>query len=534
MNKTVEQQKQYTHLKGNYQLPLPLDFESSIAADDSVRLLSHVLEELDYTKLYQAYSQKGRKPGVEPSILFKVIIYAFMEGIYSTRHIERSCKRDINFKWLLQGYPSPDHSTIARFIKDYLSTCFDDLFNQFIHYLNHIEEINFEHLFVDGTKIEANANKYTFVWKKAINKNEAKLQLKIETLINTLNQNYLSSVSFDKNQPVESLEKALDFLKAKQQESNIVFVHGIGKRKTILQKLVEQMEECLERQKKYDASHAILKDRNSYSKTDPDATFMHMKDDHMRNAQLKPGYNIQIGVESEYITGVNVYTDHADTTTLIPFLENMYQGLGVRYQNIIADAGYESEENYIYLEQQKQEPYIKPVMYEKWKKKSFKKDISKRENMHYNAEEDYYICANHKRLQAKGLIHRTSASGYQAEITVYECEDCSNCTLKEKCTRAKGNRKMQISKPFITKRQHSYENIKTELGTQLRMNRSIQVEGAFGVIKWDHEFNRFLRRGKNNVKTEFMLLCLAYNVRKLHSKIQSDRCKNHLHPLKTA
>lgn len=341
-------------------------------------------------------------------------------------------------------------------------------------------------------------------------------------------------MSFDKNQPVESLEKALDFLKAKQQESNIVFVHGIGKRKTILQKLVEQMEECLERQKKYDASHAILKDRNSYSKTDPDATFMHMKDDHMRNAQLKPGYNIQIGVESEYITGVNVYTDRADTTTLIPFLENMYQGLGVRYQNIIADAGYESEENYIYLEQQKQEPYIKPVMYEKWKKKSFKKDISKRENMHYNAEEDYYICANHKRLQAKGLIHRTSASGYQAEITVYECEDCSNCTLKEKCTRAKGNRKMQISKPFITKRQHSYENIKTELGTQLRMNRSIQVEGAFGVIKWDHEFNRFLRRGKNNVKTEFMLLCLAYNVRKLHSKIQSDRCKNHLHPLKTA
>ena len=200
-----------------------------------------------------------------------------------------------------------------------------------------------------------------------------------------------------------------------------MFVHGIGKRKTILQKLVEQMKECLERQRKYDIAHDILKDRNSYSKTDPDATFMHMKDDHMRNAQLKPGYNIQIGVESEYITGVNVYADCADTTTLIPFLENMYQGLGVRYQNIIADAGYESEENYIYLEQQKQEPYIKPVMYEKWKKKSFKKDISKRENMGYNAEEDYYICANNKRLQPKGVIHRTSASGYKAEITVYEC-----------------------------------------------------------------------------------------------------------------
>lgn len=534
MKKQVKQHKQYTHLNGNYQLSLPIDFETFISPDDSVRLLSHILEELDYTKLYQAYSHRGRKPGVEPKILFKIVVYAFMQGIYSTRDIETACKRDINFIWLLQGYPALDHSNIARFIKDYLGSSLEDLFYQLIHYLHLIDEIKFEHLFVDGTKIEANANKYTFVWKKSINKNEANMHLKVTELIDQINTHYLTQVNFDKSQPYRSLEEASKFLKAKQIEENITFVHGIGKRKSLLQKFIEQAEEFLNRQQKYDEANKLFQGRNSYSKTDTDATFMRMKDDHMRNAQLKPGYNIQIGVESEYITGVDIYCERNDVKTLIPFLEEMHDKLGIRYENIIADAGYESEENYIYLEEKKQKPYIKPMMYEKWKKTSFKKDISKRENMAYIEEEDYYICANQKKLLAVGTSQKTSASGYKIELTTYECEDCGTCLLKEKCTKAKGNRQMHISKKFIAKRELSHQNIKSEKGIELRMNRSIQVEGAFGVIKWDHEFSRFLRRGKNNVKTEFILLCFAYDIRKLHAKIQNERCEKYLHPLKTA
>lgn len=276
----------------------------------------------------------------------------------------------------------------------------------------------------------------------------------------------------------------------------------------------------------------MFKGRNSYSKTDKDATFMHMKDDHMRNAQLKPGYNVQIGVESEYITGIDIYTDRSDVATLILFFTNMRNQLGINYKNIIADAGYESEENYLFLEENQQKPYIKPLMYEKWKKKSFKNDISKRENMTYVSDKDYYICAAGKKLLANGISHKASANGHVSDVTSYECEDCAACPYKSKCTRAKGNRKLQVSKKFVEKRSISYENIKTEKGIELRMNRSIQVEGAFGVIKWDHDFTRFLRRGKNNVKTEFMLLCFAYDIRKLHSKIQGERCEKHLYPVK--
>lgn len=233
---------------------------------------------------------------------------------------------------------------------------------------------------------------------------------------------------------------------------------------------------------------------------------MHMKDDHMRNAQLKPGYNVQIGVDSEYIIGVDIFSDRNDVWTLVPFLKTMEERMGFAYPGITADSGYESEEAYQYLEEKGQTPYIKPQTYEKWKKRSFKRDISKRENMSYDDVSDCYIChaGNHPSRQYNRK--QKSRSGYESEVTVYECEDCSGCPYKEKCTKAKGNKRLYVSKEFIRKRQNSYENILSEKGILYRMNRSIQVEGAFGVLKNDYEFQRFLLRGKTKVKLEILLL----------------------------
>ena len=534
MQKQNQQHKDYTEINGYYQLVLPLNFEVLIPEDDSVRLLSHLLEGLNYSKLYQAYSHTGRKPSIEPKILFKVLTYAYSNNIYSSRKIEAACKRDINFMWLLKGAKAPDHSTIARFRKEYLSETVEDLFCQMVKYLYSIGEIEFENLFVDGTKIEANANRYTFVWKKVVNKNEAKMFIKIQSCIEIINLTYMTRFAVAKDTLVEDIRNILSFIYEKIEKDHVELVHGIGKRKSKLQKLKEELEDYLERQEKYNVHNELFQGRNSYSKTDADATFMHMKDDHMRNSQLKPGYNVQIGVESEYVTGVGIFQDRSDIGTLIPFLENMKLNLGITYKNIITDSGYESEENYLYLEEKEQNYYIKPQTYEKWKKKSFKNDISKRENMAYDKEKDEYTCHNNKLLKPTAIAHRTSASGYRSEVTVYECEDCTNCQIKSKCTKAQGNRKMQVSKTFVSKRQISYENIISPKGVMLRVNRSIQVEGAFGVLKNDYQFNRFLTRGKNSVKTEFILLSFGFNINKLHAKIQNNRCKKHLHEVKTA
>jgi transposase len=454
--------KNYTEYHDGYQLVLPFNFEVLIPEDDSVRLLSHILEGLNYKELYQAYSSTGRKPAVEPKILFKVLTYAYMNNIYSSRNIEKACRRDINFMWLLGGNPTPDHSTIARFRKDYLVDAIDGLFYQMVIYLHQIGEVAFENLFIDGTKIEASANRYTFVWKKAVSKNESKMFTKIQGCLEKINETYHTNFSVNKDSLCRDLAGIVMYLEEKQKEENIEFVYGIGKRKTELQRYTEQIKEFSLRQAEYDKHNALFNGRNSYSKTDTDATFMHMKDDHMRNAQLKPAYNVQIGVEGEYITGMNIFQDRNDLNTLIPFLKEMEGRLKYRYKNIIADSGYESEENYLYLEKQRQACYIKPQTYEQWKKRSFKNDISKRENMDYNAEKDEYTCSNGKQLKPAGITNRMSATGYRSEITVYECEDCQGCLKREKCTKSKGNRRMQVSKKFIEKRQVSYENITSE------------------------------------------------------------------------
>jgi len=519
-----------------YQLVFPVETGILIPKDDSVRLLSQIMEELDYTKLIMAYSSQGRNPVVEPKILFKILIYAYMNDIYSSRKIEKACMRDINFMWLLQGRKAPDHNTIARFRTERLvGGIVDDLFNQLIKKLKNCGEIKFNNIFIDGTKIEANANKYTFVWKKSTDKFQAKLQEKIKKIIEEINFDFKTEyIILEPKAELDYLKEILDFLNKHKEYENIEFVNGKGKRKTKIQKFIESLTEFMEKQKKYDNYTKTFDGRNSFSKTDKDATFMHMKEDHMRNSQLKPGYNMQIGVEGEYIVGLDISSERSDQLTFIPFLEKLSKNLTQKFDNVVADAGYESEENYVYLENANQNTFIKPQAYESMKKRSFKDIISKRENMNYDEVNDEYTCHNNKKLNVIGNNIRKSKSGYEADVTVYECEDCYGCQYKAKCTKAKGNKKLNVSKKFVQKRLKSLENITSLQGTMLRMNRSIQVEGAFGVLKEDHGFRRFLTRGKKNVKTEFTLLCFGYNINKFHNKIQQNRCGILLHEIEAS
>lgn len=436
--------------------------------------------------------------------------------------------------WLLAGQKAPDHSTIARFRTGFLAQAWEDLFYQMVRRLAEMNEISKETVFIDGTKLESCANKYTFVWKKSVGKWEEKMYSKIETAVSLVNQEYMQEFALTKENRTADLQKITDFLDDYCWKNSISFVYGCGKRKSIHQRYHELFRRFLERQLLYDLHNSRFGERNSYSKTDVDATFMHMKDEHMRNAQLKPGYNVQIGVDSEYIVAADIFSDRNDVWTLVLFLKTMEQNLGFKYPSVTADSGYESEEDYEFLKGNGQIPYIKPQTYEKWKKRSFKKDISKRENMAYDESSDYNTCHAGKLLKPIFIKTQKSKSGCKSEVTVYECEDCCECAYKEKCTKAKGNKRLYVSKNFIAKRQESYKNIISETGIKYRMNRSIQVEGAFGVLKSDYEFQRFLLRGKIKVKLEFLLLCLGYNINNLHVKIQNERTGNYLFEVKTA
>lgn len=215
---------------------------------------------------------------------------------------------------------------------------------------------------------------------------------KIQESVELVNREYIQSFTVTEETRTADLQKICRFLETFCIDRQVVFVHGRGKRKSNHQRYLELFRRFLERQTTYDWHTASFQGRNNYCKTDPDATFMHMKDDHMRNAQLKPGYNVQIGVDSEYIVAVDIFQDRNDVWTLVPFLKTMEEKLGFRYPSVTADSGYESEEGYTYLRETGQDPYIKPQTYEKWKKRSFKKDISKRENMEYEESTDTYTC----------------------------------------------------------------------------------------------------------------------------------------------
>lgn len=533
--------KNYTINRKFYQLKLPFDIDCIIPDNDSVRLLSQFVEEMDLTELYSTYS-KIRENQVSPMNMLKIMLYGYMNGLYSSRHIETACRRDINFMFLLEGASPPDHSTFARFRSLHFAPCAKKLLAEVTKFLYKIGEISGKSIFIDGTKIEACANKYTFVWKKAVTKNLSKLLIKIADLVKECEELYgIKLIYKDKVQMkhVKKLRKKLYELKNLEA---IEFVHGCGKRKTTLQKSIEKLEEYLLKFKEYNKKVYTCGNRNSYSKTDIDATFMRMKEDAMKNGQLKPAYNVQHGVDAEYITWLTVGPEPTDTTTLIPFLKSMEENLNFKYLKIVADAGYESEENYSFIEENNQISFIKPANYEISKTRKYKNDISRIENMDYDSESDLFICQNGKKLTANGVKIRKSKTGYESVKTIYICEDCSNCNYKSQCIKGnnskipleKRTKKFETSKKFNRQRKEDLERIITNEGILLRMNRSIQAEGSFAQVKHDMNFKRFMCRGQKNVLAESILLAIAHNVNKLHNKIQYNRTGKHLFELKEA
>ena len=460
-------QKDYTKNSDGYQLKLPLNLETIIPDNDSVRLLSQFVEAMDLTDLYSTYE---RINSVSPRTLLKIVLYSYMNGDYSSRSMELNCKRDINFMFLLEGSPAPDHATFARFRSIHFAPCSKRILAEMSNALFDMGEISGETIFIDGTKIEASANKYTFVWKKAVTKNQAKLLQKLADFVAECELLYDIKIVYGNTIKIKHVKKLRKKLYALKKTENIVFVHGIGKRKTPLQKSIETLESYLNRLKKYNQQIHICAGRNSYSKTDHDATFMRMKEDAMGNGQLKPAYNLQHGVDSEYITWLTIGPQPTDTTTLIPFLKDAQEHLKFKYKNITADAGYVSEKT-------------------------------------------IYKCED-----CNGCPYKS------------ECIKGNNCkTPLEERTKT-----LQVAKTFLKHRKEDLDRILSEEGILFRTNRSIQAEGSFGDLKQDMQFRRYLSKGNANVLAESTLLAMTRNINKLHNKIQNGRTGTHLFSIKSA
>ena len=421
--------------------------------------------------------------------------------------------------YLLEGMPAPDHATIARFISLHFSACAKVLLAQMSDLLYLLGEISGKTIFIDGTKIESAANKYTFVWKRAITKNQARLYTKLTSFVAECEELYGIRTVYHDQISIHTLKRLKKQLCRVKVQEGIVFVHGIGRRKTQLQKSLEQLDQYLEKLKEYTKKLYTLGDRNSYSKTDHDATFMRMKEDHMKNGQLKPAYNIQLATENQFITNLGIYRRAGDTGTLIPFLKDFRETYHRQSFIVVADAGYGSEQNYEFMENAGIEAFVKYNYFHKEQKRAWKKDAFAIQNLYYNRERDYYVCPMGQHMEYKGQKKSKSDLGYVSILKRYQAQNCEGCPLKSQCHKSKANRIIEVNYNLNRYKQKAREKLMSEEGIYHRGRRCIEPEAVFAQIKHNSAWNRFRLRGLEKVKTEFTLVAIAHNLRKLAKKV---------------
>ena len=499
--------KAYTQ---NQAMLLPPSLDELIAPDHPVRIVNQVLNKIDIEPLLQKYTGGGSS-SFHPRMLLKVLVFAYINNNYSSRKIEAALKENIPYMWL-SGMSTPDHNTINRFRSDRLKEVLRQVFTQVVLLLADEGLLNIKELYIDGTKIEANANRYTFVWGKAIKTSRERIKKQLDELWQYA-QN-LSAAELPDTDP-----SGFDTIDAAKVEKTIEQINEALKDKTVSkqvkQKLNYAKNNWANNLKKYEEQEKILGERNSYSKTDTHATFMRMKEDHMLNGQLKPAYNLQISTNNQYIVNYSLHQTTADTTTLQQHTEMYKHQYKQIPKAIVADAGYGSEQNYQYLKDNKIENYVKYNYFDKEQRaKTGKQHPFKPDTLHYNSEKDYYLCPMGQHMQCTGTHQTTTKTGFIQTISRYQAANCNGCPLRGVCHTSKGNRMIELNHALDKYKQQVRENLNSEQGIYHRKRRPCDVEPVFANIKNNHQFKRFMLRTKSKTEIEAGLLALAHNLRK--------------------
>ena len=520
------------------QLVLPINLEVKLQDNDIAFVINDLVESIP-DEVFDNFLRKTGRPSYHPRMMLKIILCAYSQSVFSGRKIEALLKDSIRMMWLAQGH-EPSYRTINRFrvdpdVKDILR----ELFVQFRSQLVKEKVIDNEAIFIDGTKIEANANKFTFVWKKSIKKFSDKLiensnkmydELLEKEIIPAIERENSEELSVhEMEEIVEKLDEKVNEYNQKIEECEIGSERKkIRSERKYPKQALKKFKDFIKRKNNYEKAMEILGDRNSYSKTDPDATFMRMKDDYMKNGQLKPGYNVQIATEGQYALAYDVFPNPTDTRTLIPFLDKIESQFFQLPKYIVADAGYGGEANYIdIIENRNRVPLITYNSYLREQKRKYKKDRFNTANWDYNEEHDYYVCPNGQKLTFQYHSHRTDRYGFKRKLKVYQSENCDGCPLRTFCTKAKegNNRKLYVNETWEKQKEYIRAKLSEKEAGEIYKKRKIDVEPVFGFLKANLSFSRFSVRGKSKVENELGFALMAVNLRKYTAMSNKDDYK---------
>ena len=499
---------------------LTVNPNEDIAENDPVRVVDAIVEGLDLREFKKLYHEKGRCP-YHPKMMLKIILYAYMNNIYSCRKMERAVQRDIHYIWLA-AQERPDFVTINRF-RNRVKKEINNIFTQVVLVLADKGFITLDVEYIDGTKIESKANKYTFVWRKTVEKNRAKLQEKIRVLLGQIDDavaqdkaSETDKVDFTPDTLTSIITELQDSLSAEPESAD----KERQKRRREKKRLVKELEKHRDKLGEYDGRLEQIGERNSMSKSDPDATFMRMKEDAMNNGQTKPGYNLQISAENQFITDYALFPNPTDTLTLIPFLNSFPDRYGHLPSIAVADSGYGSEENYRFMAEAGMEAYVKYNRFHLEQHPRYKPNPFNHDNFHYNAAEDYYVCPMGQHMTRIGTSHLKTASGYRSENARYRAQNCNGCPLRCLCYKAKGDRlTIEVNHRLNGYKRKTRELLTSEEGLKHRGRRCVEPEAVFGQMKFNMAYRRLRHFGKDKVTMDFAFFAIAFNIKKMCSKI---------------
>lgn len=503
---------------------MPLFVSDFLDICDPVLTFDRFMEEINMEKYLKNVPKHftGRFR-YDPVSMLKTVLFGFMtNGYISLRELEDSCRVNLRFMYLMD-HKTPSYRTFGYFINEILSESIEEIFCDINKKIFEIENVDLQHLYIDGSKFEANANKYSWVWKKATEKSRYRLFDKITRLFTEINQELKYTgmqLYINTEYAPEYIRQVADRYAEMYQLDEASFVKGRGHHKTTEQRNYEKMIEYASKLEEYVEKIQICGEgRNSYSKTDHSATFMRIKTDYMGNDQLLPAYNVQIGVADEYIAVVDVNQYRSDMDCFVPLMKKFRAYYGHYPKYPVADAGYGNYNNYIFCEQNGMEKYMKFPMFKKETEDTkYHEDPFRAVNFSIG-EDGLMRCPNGRafHLQYRQNV-RGNAYGRQEEV--YQCEDCSGCPFAEQCKNTDKNRTVRINRELTSMHQEVIENLESIHGALLRMNRSIQAEGTFGVMKNDRWYKRIVRRGINSVKLEVFLVSIGQNLYKFNNKLK--------------
>lgn len=512
---------QFRECKQGQLMLLPPDISELVPEGSLARVVDMVVRSVDRSTLTALYPGGG-SPAYDPQMMLKVILLAYASGIYSSRKIAQATRENVGFLWIC-GMRPLDHSTINRFRTERIRPVFEEVFSEFISLLADMGLVTLDTYFLDGTKIEANANKFSFVWAKSNRRYQEQLKTRVHAHLQAIDDMEEEEERLAPEDPSEIDSEAI--AEAARKINERIRKKGVSKRPRddegkALGHAKRMCEgEWAERMARHEENAETLGSRGSFSKTDPGATFMRMKDDYMGNGQLKAAYNVQAGTEGQFIIDCTCHQRPADTACAIGHLEHAERTIGWLPGEIVADAGYGSEQNYRWLDGRGATAYVKHnELFRESKNGKWREDPMRPANWKYDDVLDALECPDGRALRFRHLSHRKTDLGYVSETRVYRCGSCAGCALRDSCFRPKdpGAVKTVAVNPTLRRfKKRASFLLNTERGTKLRKQRSVDVETIFGDIKRNWHFERFLLRGLEKADHEFRLVAMGHDLRKL-------------------